>query len=90
MVYSGTFCQGKGVGKRLLSIAIKFCADVRHNKIFLWTFRGLDAARKASTDERFELADEKEVAQWGTVIVEQKFELEIGNLNTNNLMVIKR
>ncbi len=86
----GYSCRGKGVGKRLLSIAIKFCADVGHNKVFLWTFRGLDAARNLYEQVGFELAEEKEVAQWGTVIVEQKFELKIGNLNNDNLMGIKR
>lgn len=81
--------RGKGFGKRLLSIAIKFCADVGHNKVFLWTFRGLDAARNLYEQVGFKLAEENEVAQWGTVIVEQKFELKIGNLNIENLMGIK-
>ena len=82
----GPHCRDKGIGKRLLNISVKFCADVGHSKVFLWTFRGLDAARNLYERVGFELVEEKEVAQWGTMIVEQKFELEIGNMNTDNLV----
>ena len=54
-------------------------------KYFYGLFRGLEAARNLYERVGFELVEEKEVAQWGTMIVEQKFELQIGNMNTNNL-----
>ncbi len=82
--------RGKGVGKRLLSLAVKFCADVGHNKIFLWTFRGLDTARDLYERVGFKLAEENEVDQWGNTIVEQKFEMEIGNAITDNLLGLNR
>jgi len=37
--------QGSGVGRRLLDSAMAFCAERGHDRVFLWTFEGLDAAR---------------------------------------------
>ncbi len=70
-------CMGNGIGKQLLNVAMKFCADVGHKKVYLWTFRGLDAARRLYERVGFELTEENEVDQWGSVIVEQKFELAL-------------
>ncbi|MGC8658352.1 MAG: GNAT family N-acetyltransferase [Desulfomonilaceae bacterium] len=71
--------QGKSSGKYLLKTAIEFCSQVGHNKIFLWTFRGLESARSLYERAGFQLVLEHEVAQWGNVIVEQKFELQLPN-----------
>lgn len=67
--------QGIGIGKRLLDAALEFCEKVGHKKIFLWTFRGLDPARKLYETAGFILDEEHEVSQWGSRIVEQKFTL---------------
>jgi GNAT superfamily N-acetyltransferase len=37
--------QGTGIGKRLLDAAVLFCNMVQHERVFLWTFEGLDAAK---------------------------------------------
>ncbi len=69
--------QGKGVGRALIEEAIKFCRNVGHRKIYLWTFKGLETARHLYESTGFILAEEHEVDQWGTRIREQKFELSL-------------
>jgi len=67
--------QGKGLGKTLIGEAVSFCRTAAHNRIFLWTFEGLDPARKLYERSGFRLAGEHRVRQWGQNINEQKFEL---------------
>ena len=69
--------QSRSIGKKLLRTALRFCRDAGHGKVFLWTFEGLDPARRLYEREGFELAEENEVEQWGATIIEQKFELTL-------------
>lgn len=39
-------CRGTGIGRRLLSEAMAFCDSRQFSAVQLWTFKGLDAARK--------------------------------------------
>ncbi|RJR45377.1 MAG: GNAT family N-acetyltransferase [Desulfobacteraceae bacterium] len=74
--------QGKGIGRRLLDEALSFCASAGYRRVYLWTFRGLDAARRLYEGAGFRLAEENEVAQWGQSVREQMFELirDIGDV----------
>jgi len=65
--------QGQGLGRRLLRQAVAFCDAAGFAQVFLWTFRGLDAARHLYEAEGFRLEEEHRVAQWGTTIMEQRF-----------------
>jgi len=67
--------QGLGIGKRLLENAVAFCRKSGHEKVFLWTFQGLNAARKLYESKGFKLVKEHPVDQWGGTITEQRFEL---------------
>lgn len=67
--------QGRGIGKRLLSRAVDFSKRAGHRNIFLWTFCGLDTARRLYERQGFKLTQEHALDQWGTSITEQKFEL---------------
>ncbi|BEQ15491.1 GNAT family N-acetyltransferase [Desulfoferula mesophila] len=69
--------HGRGLGRKLLSRCLEFARQAGHRKVFLWTFAGLDAARRLYEDAGFTLAEEHEVQQWGGRIVEQKFELHL-------------
>lgn len=69
--------QSAGLGHRLISRAVQFCKDKKYPKIFLWTFEGLDAARRLYERHNFRLCETHEVAQWGQYICEQKFELRL-------------
>jgi GNAT superfamily N-acetyltransferase len=67
--------QGRGIGRRLLEEAVSFCSRSGVHCVFLWTFRGLDAARFLYERAGFRIAEENTVQQWGGQIREQKFEL---------------
>jgi hypothetical protein len=65
----------------LISLAVQFCKDKEYPKIFLWTFEGLDAARRLYERHNFRLCETQEVDQWGQHIREQKFELLLTSLD---------
>jgi len=67
--------QGLGIGKELITKAVDFCKTKQYQKVFLWTFEGLDMARRVYESKNFRLTEERYVAQWGGTIKEQKFEL---------------
>jgi hypothetical protein len=61
-----------GVGRVLLERAMAF-VDAHYDETYLWTFKGLDAARHLYEAAGFTLAEESEGRQWGSVVVEQRF-----------------
>ena len=69
--------QKGGIGKNLILRAIEFCSQKGYPKIFLWTFKGLEDARRLYESQNFRLCEENQVAQWGQTIREQKYELEL-------------
>ncbi|WP_211450771.1 bifunctional helix-turn-helix transcriptional regulator/GNAT family N-acetyltransferase [Collimonas antrihumi] len=71
--------RGSGVGRRLLSLAMEFVDD-RFDETYLWTFKGLDAARHLYESSGFNLTDEAEGSQWGTTVVEQRFSRRSGKM----------
>jgi DNA-binding MarR family transcriptional regulator/N-acetylglutamate synthase-like GNAT family acetyltransferase len=64
--------QGSGVGRRLIDLAMDF-VDEYYDETYLWTFKGLDAARHLYESHGFKLTDEAQGDQWGTQVVEQRF-----------------
>jgi len=66
-------CRGSGVGRQLLSAAVEFCDQQGFDAIQLWTFKGLDAARRLYEAAGFELTMEEQGSQWGSVVTEQQF-----------------
>jgi GNAT superfamily N-acetyltransferase len=65
--------RGKGAGKRLLAEAMKFCDESGFRATRLWTFKGLDAARKLYEDVGFTLEQEQAGEHWGARITGQWF-----------------
>lgn len=70
--------RGTGAGARLLDAALDFCRERRFPSVYLWTFAGLDSARKLYEARRFRLVEEIEAASWGVRVREQRFVLELG------------
>jgi GNAT superfamily N-acetyltransferase len=66
--------QGVGIGKALITRAVEFCKTRGYTRIYLWSFRGLDVARRLYERYGFRLSQERDVFQWGKNIAEQKFE----------------
>ena len=65
----------KGRGNRLMDTAIDFCREKDYNKVYFWTFEGLDAARQLYEKYGFELVEQFKGTQWGRDVSEQRFEL---------------
>ncbi|QGZ64894.1 bifunctional helix-turn-helix transcriptional regulator/GNAT family N-acetyltransferase [Paraburkholderia acidisoli] len=64
--------RGTGIGRQLMTRAMDY-VDARFAQTYLWTFKGLDAARHLYESFGFELAEEAEGSQWGTKVTEQRF-----------------
>jgi GNAT superfamily N-acetyltransferase len=69
--------RGCGTGPRLLEKALDFCRARGYEKVYLWTFGGLDAARRLYERSGFRLTTGQRGAQWGIEVDEQRFELPI-------------
>jgi len=69
--------RGQGAGTRLLDTALGFCRDRGHTRVYLNTFAGLHAARHLYEKAGFRLVEERCGAQWGTEVIEQRFELSL-------------
>lgn len=65
--------RGGGLGRRLLEEAMAFADSAGFAETRLWTFRGLDAARRLYEAAGFVLASEWSGSQWGTEVTEQAF-----------------
>lgn len=74
--------RGGGVGRMLLRRAIEFCDRRGFPETHLWTFRGLDAARKLYEAHGFVLAEERIGRQWGEEVLEQRF-VRLASLSAN-------
>ena len=67
--------QKFGIGKALIQKAIAFCREKNYCRVHLWTFDGLDRARKLYELSGFTLSREEVVKQWGQLVKEQRFDL---------------
>ncbi|WP_230515189.1 GNAT family N-acetyltransferase [Teredinibacter turnerae] len=70
--------QGTGLGKQLLTSAIKFCSQHNYLRIRLWTAKGLDSAKTMYLRNGFSLVAEKTHAIWGAERTEQCYEKPLG------------
>lgn len=66
--------RGTGVGTELLEAAMEFCRARHYERVHLWTFEGLDAARHLYEKFGFHLAFQQRGTQWGAEVNEQRFE----------------
>lgn len=66
-------CRGAGTGRKLIGEALSFCDRFGFHETRLWTFKGLDAARRLYESVGFKLVQEEDGHQWGSVVTEQQF-----------------
>lgn len=69
--------RGCGLGHRLMTTAMEFCRQQGYNEIFLWTFKGLDAACHLYEQFGFILTEEKINTTWKNQLVEQRWEVNL-------------
>ncbi|MEM7505656.1 MAG: GNAT family N-acetyltransferase [Pseudomonadota bacterium] len=67
--------RGQGLGRRLLDAAVRAAHGDGATGIFLWTFEGLDPARRLYESAGFQLIDSRRARTWGREMTEQRFEL---------------
>lgn len=65
--------RGVGVGRELLDAALSFCDEQGFHETQLWTFKGLDVARRLYEQNGFTLVEEYHGDQWGREMTEQIF-----------------
>ncbi len=65
--------RGSGIGRQLLARALAFCDRQGFAETHLWTFQGLDAARRLYEAQGFALVEERPGRQWGEEVLEQRF-----------------
>lgn len=66
--------RSSGAGRSLMEKAMIFCHRRQYQKIYLWTFEGLEAARHLYEKSGFTMTRQQEGAQWGTSVNEQLWE----------------
>ncbi len=66
--------RGTGAGTELLGAAMTFCRSRRYERVYLWTFEGLDVARHLYEKAGFRLVEQRAGTQWGSAVNEQRFE----------------
>ena len=64
--------QGSGVGGKLFDQLLAFARETGQNAAYLWTFKGLTAARKLYDRAGFVVTEECEENDWGPVITAQR------------------
>ena len=70
--------RNMGIGSMLMKTALDFCRECGYERVFLWTFKGLDAARRLYDKAGFALTEEKSNKEWSNAeIIEQKMVLKI-------------
>jgi DNA-binding MarR family transcriptional regulator/GNAT superfamily N-acetyltransferase len=65
--------RGAGIGRQLMTRAMRFVDEQQFRETYLWTFKGLDSARHLYELSGFTLTSESGGTQWGTEVIEQRF-----------------
>ncbi|OPY28678.1 MAG: TDP-fucosamine acetyltransferase [Methanocella sp. PtaU1.Bin125] len=69
--------RGLGAGHKLLDMAIDFCKEKKYERVFLWTFSTLMAARHLYGSKGFQITDTHENNDWGEPVLEERWDLEL-------------
>ena len=69
--------RGQGVGRFLMDQAMKFCREKDYSRIVLLTEKSLLAAAHLYEDYGFVLTEQETHELWGSIITDQKYELEL-------------
>lgn len=66
--------RGAGLGRVLVSTAVNYCKSKGYQHLFLWTFKGLEAARHLYEEFGFTLTEEVANSAWRDGLVEQRWD----------------
>lgn len=68
---------GCGIGGRLLDQAMAFCRETNISQVELWTFAGLDMARRLYDRAGFRLVEERPHDDWGPPVRLQRLAVDL-------------
>jgi DNA-binding MarR family transcriptional regulator/GNAT superfamily N-acetyltransferase len=71
--------RGAGAGRKLMAAAMEYCHQQKVNHVFLWTFKGLDAACHLYEQYGFTLTEEKENNTWKKQLLEQRWDITLSD-----------
>ncbi|WP_321507529.1 GNAT family N-acetyltransferase [uncultured Methanoregula sp.] len=69
--------RGRGAGHLLMDMAMSFCKERYYERVFLWTFSTLMAARHLYRSRGFRITDTHENTDWGEKILEERWDLTL-------------
>jgi N-acetylglutamate synthase-like GNAT family acetyltransferase len=69
--------RGRGAGHILLDMGVEFCREKRYERVFLWTFSTLMAARHLYAGKGFRVTETRENTEWGDLILEECWDLDL-------------
>ncbi len=69
--------RGTGLGRALLHKALQFCRAREFRTVFLWTAKGLDAARHLYLSVGFQRTEQKTHQLWGHILIEERYDLSL-------------
>ncbi len=69
--------RGRGMGRRLMELALAFCRDKRYRHAFLLTCSKLAAARCLYGQYGFQITDAHENLEWGEAMIEERWDMDI-------------
>lgn len=68
--------QGRGIGRRLMDTAMRFCRERGYSHVFLWTLKMLVAARHLYEQYGFSPTEKKANTEWtGEQLIEERWDL---------------
>lgn len=66
--------HGQGLGRELMTRAMAFCDEAGFDRVYLWTYEGLEAARRLYEKHGFTLVEDVTRQDWGPELTYQKLE----------------
>ena len=69
--------RGIGAGRLLIDKAILFCRESGYERVMLWSFSTLDAARHLYIGKGFWMTETRENNDWGETILEERWDLDL-------------
>jgi len=67
--------QGKGIGKKLMDVAVQFCRERHYTHVYLWTIETLKSARHLYKKYGFTPNEEKWNTEWtGKLLKEERWD----------------
>lgn len=71
--------RGRGLGKRLLAVALAFCREAGYRRVILWTVSALTTAAHLYRAAGFRKVEEVQGQRWAVDVVEERYELMLDN-----------